>query len=88
MSNCLEHKTPLSCPHLLPSALALSVGGELCARHSCHACSTQSQGTHCRRAGMAAVAVALGAAHTREKAYSEPKAEARGKQVGVIKFIA
>ena len=78
----------MSCPHLLPSALALSVGGELCARHSCHACSTQSQGTHCRRAGMAAVAVALGAAHTREKAYSEPKAEARGKQVGVIKFIA
>lgn len=34
----------MSCPHLLRSALALSVGGELCARHGCHACCTQSRG--------------------------------------------
>lgn len=75
MNNYLEHKTPLSCPHLLPNALARSVGGQ------------QSRLLHpvlvdALQAGPcpAAVAVALGSAPCEERRLnSEPKAEVHGK---------
>lgn len=81
MSNYLERKTPLSCPHLLRSAL-----GPVRRRRA--VCPSRLprllhpvKGTRCRRAPGSAP-------HEQRRLNSEPKAEVHGKQMGMIKFIA